>query len=244
MTRTKTQRRKEARRKEAVAEARASWENPSQAHVCAVENYAMFQVLYVNDAAYNCCKSLEGGLAGVPYRTNTVSKRYGALMKRWSAYNALIEKTGIDMNSVANLFSEMDGYMDARVSDFQSAVRGVLEREEVPYAGWIASCETALTMCDYAVNMCRQLMKSLSQISPNARMLSLLIVEEPLKVMRSVTDAVQQIHVRKDIDLTKEKSVEAAFVRMNKAFCKPENFIGAQTAADTLNAEEGRMKIM
>lgn len=241
---TKTQKRQAERHKKEVKTHQKMLENLSQNHVNQLENYAMFQILYVNDAAYNCCKFLGKELETIPYKTKSVRKVYGALMKRWAAYQEFVSSTGLDLNIIANLFSEMDEYMDDRITKLQKAIQDVLERENVPNAHWIASCETAMTVCDYATEISKSIIERLVKVSNRVTWLIPLIVAEPARVMASMADMVQQIHVRAEIDLNNEEKVQIAFRQLNKAFCDPNNFKKAQTTADEENAAEGRMTIM
>ena len=216
----------------------------SEVEIVQLENYATFQILYINDVAYNLCKFLGDELKTIPYKTKSVQKVYGALMKRWAAYQEFVASTGIAQNSVATLFSEMDEYMDDRITKLQKAIQEVLERGNVPHAHWIASCETAMTVCDYATDISKSIIERLVKVSKRVTWLIPLIVAEPARVMASMADMVQQIHVRAEIDLNKEEKVQVAFRQLNKAFCDPHNFKKAQTTADEENAAEGRMTIM
>ena len=240
----KTQKRQAERHKKEVQAQQQMLENLDQNQVNQLENYATFQILYVNDAAYNCCKFLGKELETTPYKTKNVRKVYGALMKRWAAYQEFVASTGIDQNSVATLFSEMDEYMDDRITKLQKAIQEVLERENVPHGHWIASCETAMTVCDYATEISKSIIERLVKVSKRVTWLIPLIVAEPARVMASMADMVQQIHVRAEIDLNNEEKVQIAFRQLNKAFCDPHNFKRAQTTADEENAAEGRMTIM
>ena len=134
--------------------------------------------------------------------------------------------------------------MDDRITKLQKAIQEVLERENVPHAHWIASCETAMTVCDYATEISKSIIERLVKVSKRVTWLIPLIVAEPARVMASMADMVQQIHVRAEIDLNKEEKVQVAFRQLNKAFCDPHNFKKAQTTADEENAAEGRMTIM
>lgn len=240
----KAQKRQAQKHKAEVKAQTEHMANLSEVEIVQLENYATFQILYVNDAAYNCCKFLGKELETIPYKTKNVRKIYGTLMKRWAAYQEFVASTGIDQNSVATLFSEMDEYMDDRITKLQKAIQEVLERENVPHAHWIASCETAMTVCDYATEISKSIIERLVKVSKRVTWLIPLIVAEPARVMASMADMVQQIHVRSEIDLNKEEKVQVAFRQLNKAFCDPHNFKKAQTTADEENAAEGRMTIM
>ena len=241
---TKTDRRQKNRYKKEILAQKERLENLSENDVYQLENYAVLQILYVNDAAYNCCKFLGEELNKIPYKTNTVKKLYSVLMRRWSAYRAFVDSTELDKNTVATLFSEMDEYMDERIDKLQNSIQEVLERENVPHAHWIASCETAMTVCDYATEISKTIIEKLLKVSKRVAWLIPLVVAEPSKVMASMADTVQQIHVRAEIDLNKEEKVQTAFRQLNKAFCNPQNFRKAQATADEENAAEGRMTIM
>lgn len=240
----KAQKRQAQKHKAEVKAQTEHMANLSEVEIVQLENYATFQILYINDVAYNLCKFLGDELKTIPYKTKSVQKVYSALMKRWAAYQEFVASTGIDQNSVATLFSEMDEYMDDRITKLQKAIQEVLERENVPHAHWIASCETAMTVCDYATEISKSIIERLVKVSKRVTWLIPLIVAEPARVMASMADMVQQIHVRAEIDLNKEEKVQVAFRQLNKAFCDPHNFKKAQTTADEENAAEGRMTIM
>lgn len=240
----KAQKRNFQRYKEEIKSREEKLNNLSETEIYQLENYAVFQILYVNDIAYNCCKFLEKELDTVQYKSNAVRKVYGALMKRWNAYREFIKLTGMDQDMVANLFCEMDEYMDAKVTKVQRAITEVLEREEIDYAHWVANCESAATICEYAVEISLRLIEKLSNISKRISILKQIVIAEPARVMVNMSEMVQNIHVRKEIDLNKEDTIQAAFRQLNKAFCNPENFKSAQTTADKVNISEGRDTIM
>ena len=165
-------------------------------------------------------------------------------MKRWSAYRKFIEISGIDQNTMANLFGEMDEYMDEKVDKLRTSMQKVLDRENVQYAHWIANCESAMTVCEYAVEISLKFIERIYKISNRITILKRLVIAEPANVMRDMAELVQKIHVRADIDFNKEDSIQAAFRQLNKAFCNPENFKNAQTTADEINIAEGNDTIM
>lgn len=242
---TKAQKRQAQKHKEEVKAQKEKWENLSEVEIAQLENYAVFQILYVNDAAYNCCKFLGNELQTIPYKSKGVSKIYGALMKRWQAYQEFVESTEMDQTSVATLFGEMDEYMDERITKLQNAIQNVLEKNNIPYAHWIARCEAATTVCDYAVEIAKKLIEHVAPVSKRIAWFIPLIVKEPARVMANLSETVAQIHCGKvDIDLNNEPEVQTAFRQLNKAFCNPQNFKTAQTTADEENMAEGRMTIM
>lgn len=241
---TKTQKRKTQRHKEEAKAQDELMKNLTESQIYQLENYAVFQILYINDAAYNCCKFLKDELDTIPYKTKAVRKIYDALMKRWAAYKEYVDSVGINQDSVAALFCEIDEYMDECISKLQTAIQDVLERENVTYAHWIAKCETAMTVCDYASEISKKIIEKLVHVSKRVVWLIPLIVAEPAKVMQNMAETVSLIHVKANIDLNQQESVKVAFRQLNKAFCNPHNFKNAQTVADAENIAEGRMTIM
>ena len=241
---SKTQKRQAQRRKESLKEAEERMNNLTEDNIRQLENYATFQILYINDVAYNCCKFLDNDLKKIPYKTKAVTKVYGALMKRWNAYQEFINMTEMNMDSVAALFCEMDKYIDDRVTKFRNAVQKVLEDAGIDQAAWVAQVEAALTVCDYAERVATDIIESLLPKSKRMTLLIPLIVKEPARVMGNLADIVQKIHVKVNIDLNTIPEVQAAFRQLNKAFLDPNNFKKAQTTADAENMAEGRMTIM
>lgn len=108
----------------------------------------------------------------------------------------------------------------------------------------MASVETALTVCDYAEQVSKDIIERLVKVSKRISLLIPLVVAEPARVMRNLADMVQQIHVRVEMDLNTVPEVQTAFRQLNKAFLDPNNFKKAQMTADEENAAEGRMTIM
>ena len=240
----KAQKRQAQKHKAEVKAQTEHMANLSEVEIVQLENYATFQILYINDVAYNLCKFLGDELKTIPYRTKSVQKVYGALMKRWAAYQSFINATEMNMESVAALFCEMDEYIDDRVSKFRNAVEHTLTEAGVENAHWVASVETALTVCDYAEQVSKDIIERLVKVSKRISLLIPLVVAEPARVMGNLADMVQQIHVRVELDLNTVPEVQTAFRQLNKAFLDPNNFKKAQTTADEENIAEGRMTIM
>lgn len=241
---TKTQKRQARKHKEEVKEATARMKNLSEDSIHQLENYATFQILYINDAAYQRCMMLGNILKDIPYKTKAVNTIYNALMKRWYAYNEFVKSTGINMDSVYALFGEIDEYIDERIAKFKKAIEQTLSDSGVDNAMWISHVETALTICDYAEQVSRDIIERLVGISPRATFLIPLIIKEPARVMGNLADVVQKIHVKVEIDLNTIPEIQTAFRQLNKAFLDPKNFKKAQEKADVENIAEGRMTIM
>lgn len=240
----KTQKRQAQRHREEIMAQAERMKNLDENGIRQLENYATFQILYINDAAYQRCKMLGPMLKDITYRSNGVQKIYGALMKRWDAYQQMINSTEIDMNSVYALFGEMDEYIDERIAKFKKAIEEKISEAGVEQAKWIAHVETALTMCDYAEQVSRDIIESLVKVSKRVAWLIPLIIAEPARVMKNMANLVQQIHVRVELDLNTIPEVQTAFRQLNKAFLDPNNFKKAQETADEENIAEGRMTIM
>lgn len=241
---SKTEKRHTQRRKEEEKAAMERMKNLDEQSINALINYGIMQILYINDAAYNCCKQLGDELPNIPYKSNAVKKIYSALMKRWQVHRDILNDPGLDPNSVAALFGEMDEYVDQFVDQFQASIQDVLTREGVPNAHWVANVETANTMCAYAVQIAKDYVESIVHFDKRAAMITAMIANEPARVMSNMSTVVNSIHVKKDIDLKTEPTVQRTFKKFNKSFISPENFLKAQQTADAENAAEGRMLIM
>lgn len=240
----KAQKRHAQKHKDELKAAQERMDNLDENGIRQLENYATFQILYINDVAYNLCLNLNQELSKIPYKSNGVRKVYDALMKRWKAYQEFINMTDMNMESVAELFSHMDSYIDERVDKFRNAIEAVLEQNNVQPSHWIASVETALTLCEYAEQFARDIIASLTKKSKRIAFLYPLVIKEPARVMKNMGDIVQQIHVKITLDLNTVPEIQAAFRQLNKAFVSANNFKQAQEAADEENIAEGRMTIM
>lgn len=241
---SKTQKRQAQRHKEEQKAAEEHMKNLDEKAINALINYSVMQILYINDAAFNCCKQLGDELSKIPYKSNAVRKVYGALMKRWQVHRDILESPDLDQDSVAELFGEIDGYVDKNIDSFRDAVKGVLERENVEHADWIADVETANTLCSYAVQIAKDIIEGLVKVDKRASFFTLLMANEPKRVMGNMSELVQSIHVKKEIELNTEPTVQASFRKLNKQFISAENFINAQHKADAENRANGRMVIM
>lgn len=240
----KAQKRQAQKHKAEVKAQTEHMANLSEVEIVQLENYATFQILYINDVAYNLCKFLGDELKKIPYKSKAVPKIYAALMKRWNAYQEFINATGMDMNSVAALFCEMDEYIDNRVSKFSKAMENAMAGAGAEHPHWIASVETAYTVCDYAEQISKDIIERMAGISKKASCLISLVISEPKRVMKNLADTVQEIHVRVNLNLNDVPEIQSAFRQLNKAFLDPNNFKKAQTTADEENMAEGRMTIM
>lgn len=242
---SKTQKRQAERRKEELKEQEERWNNLTETEIVQLENYVAFQILYINDVAYNACKFLEPEIKKIPYKSNAVAKAYNALMKRWKTYQAFVDQADMDQNSVAALFCEMDEYIDDTVIEITKAIRTVLYNNAVDYPEYIAKVETAYVVCDYASKISKTLIEKIVKKSKRIVYLIPLIIDEQTRIMGNLADTVAAIHVRGcNIDLNKEPTVMSAFNKINKSFINATNFKNAQEIADEENIAEGRMTIM
>ena len=242
---TKTQKRQTIRHKEEVKAASERMQNLDEASIARLENYAVYQILYLNDVACNACKFLGDELKTIPYKSKAVKTIYGALMKRVNAYWEFVNMAKIDQYSLAELFGEMDDYLDDRVAEFRQAMIDCLADTGIDHPHWVAQVESAMTLCDYAVTCAKDYIRSISNVSSYAPYMLGLVIEEIYKVAKSMSEMVQTIHVGKIVvDLNNDPRVARSFKRLNKAFVSPDNFIIASKTADAANAEEGRMKLM
>lgn len=243
---TKTEKRHAKRRKEQLKEAKERLENLTQNQIYQLENYTVFQILYINDAACNECRFLESKLNAMPYKSKAVRKIYDALMKRVNAYWEMIYSTTIDKDSLANLFGNIDDYMDKPIYELKNAVQEVLTENGVPHADWVASVETAYTLCHFAEMCSLELIQKVSKWSKEVYKMKAVVISSITEVARSLTESVQEIHMgnKYNIDLNTNPTTMRAFKRMYKTFCDPQMFLDAAKSADDENEREGRMKLM
>ena len=243
---TKTEKRHAQRRKEQLQEAKKRLENLTENQIYQLENYTVFQILYINDAACNECRFLESKLNAMPYRSKAIRKIYNALMKRVNAYWDMVYSTAIDKDSLANLFGNIDNYMDEPIAQLKDAIQKVLEENGVPYADWVASVETAYTLCHYAEISSLELIDKVSKYSKEVYKMKVVVISSITNVARNLTESVQEIHMGKkyDIDLNTNPVTMKAFKRMYRAFSDPQMFLNAAKSADEENEKEGRMKLM
>lgn len=242
---TKTQKRQTQRHKEEIKASTERMQNLDEKGIANLENYAVYQILYMNDVACNACKFLGEELKTIPYKSQTVHKIYNALMKRVNAYWEFVNIAKIDQYSLAELFGEMDDYLDDMIANFKDAMTKCLSSAGIQQAHWVASVECASTLCDYATVTTKDYIKSISRVSPNAKYLLGLCIENIFKVARSLSETVQTIHVGKTvINLNDDPKIASTFRKLNKAFTNPENFIKAVSHADEVNKLENRMQLM
>ena len=243
---TKTEKRHAEKRKQELKEAQEKLENLTQNQIYQLENYTVFEILYINDAASNECRFLESKLNAMPYRSKAIRKIYNALMKRVNAYWEMIYSTTIDKDSLANLFGNIDDYMDEPISELKNAIQKVLEENEVPHADWVASVETAYTLCHFAEMSSLELIQKVSKWSKEVYKMKAVVISSITDVARSLTESVQEIHMgnKYNIDLNTNPTTMRAFKRMYKAFSDPRMFLNAAKSADEENEKEGRMKLM
>ena len=218
--------------------------NPTPQMVNSLENYCVYQILYANDAACNQIKFLGDTLKTIPYKSKGAQIKYNALMKRVNAYWDMIKASDIDQNSLAEMFMNMDEYTDKHIDKFRDAVDEVFVKRDIEQHAWVAQVETALVMCQYAVQIGIDLIDRLKRL-PNTRpvAISKLLIVEILRVMEDFSEyVVIAAHIiNETIDLNAEPTVQNAFRALNKAYIKPENYTQALTAANEENMAEGRM---
>lgn len=225
---------------------REKMSNLSENEINQLENYAAMQILYINDYARNNCILLGEDLKKQNYRSKAVKTIYGALMKRWSRYQNIIDSFTIDMQSISNLFCEIDDYMDDRIINVKKALEEVFVRNGLEAANWVAKVETAEILCNYAASSASHIIQKVVCYSKRFAVMTPLIINEQCRVMKAMADIVAEIHVgtKINIDLNKEEKLQVAMRQLNKAFLDPKNFSKAQEKADKINIEENRMTIM
>jgi hypothetical protein len=242
---TKTQKRQAQHYKEAFKSASERMSNLDDRGAAQLENYVTYQILYINDVACNACKFLGDELKTIPYKSKAVKTIYNALMKRVNAYWEFLNISKIDHYSLAELFEGMDDYLDDKIADFKEAMASCLKENGIDQSHWVASVECAATLCDYATVIAKDYIRAVYSVTPEAKYMLGLVIEEIFKVSRSLADTVQTIHVgKKVVDLNTNPQIVSAFKKLNKAFVNPENFIKAVTSADETNKAEGRPVLM
>lgn len=241
---SKAQKKQTQRYNEELKAAKERMKNPTPQMVVNLENYCVYQILYANDAACNQIKFLGDTLKTIPYKSKGAQIKYNALMKRVNAYWEMVNASDINQDSLAEMFANMDGYTDKHIDNFRNAVNEVLVKNNVEQHSWVAQVETAHVMCQYAVQIGKDLLARLKFL-PNTHpvTISKLLIVEILRVMddfsKFVTDAAHLGNVV--INLNEEPTVQEAFRALNKAYIKPENYTKALAAANEENYAEGRM---
>lgn len=224
--------------------AKERMKNPTPQMVVNLENYCVYQILYANDAACNQIKFLGDTLKTIPYKTKGAQVKYNALMKRVNAYWEMVNASDLDQSSLAEMFMNIDAYTDEHIDNFHKAVNDVLVNNGIEQHEWVAQVETALVLCQYAVQIGLDLIDRL-QYLPNTHPSTVrkLLIVEILRVMDDFSKfVVEAAHIGNTlIDLNKEPTVEKAFRSLNKAYIKPENYTKALAAANKENEAEGRM---
>lgn len=245
---TKAQKKQTRKYTDEIRAAKERMKNPTPQMVVNLENYVVYQILYANDAACNQIKFLAPDIEKVEYVSELTRKRlktiYNALMKRVNAYWEMINASNVDQAALAELFANMDIYTDENIDNFRKSIDEVLILHGVGQHEWVAKVETALVMCQYAVQIGIDLLDRL-QYLPNTHPATIrkLLIVEVLRVMDGFSKFVaESAHLGNTlIDLNKEPTVEAAFRKLNIAYIKPENYTKALAAANRENKAEGRM---
>lgn len=245
---TKSQKKQTQRYNEEIKAAKERMKNPTPQMVVNLENYVVYQILYANDAACNQIKFLAPHIEKVEYVSELTKKRlktiYNALMKRVNAYWEMINASDVDQSSLAELFSNMDVYTDENIDNFRKAIDEVLMLHKIEQHEWVAKVETALVMCQYAVQIGIDLLDRLQRL-PNTHPATIrkLLIVEILRVMDDFSKFVTEAaHTGKElINLNDEPTVQQAFRALNKAYVKHENYTKALAAANKENEAEGRM---
>lgn len=242
---TKTEKRHAEHHKKMQKESMERLNNLDPNSIAQLENYAIYQTLYINDAACNECRFLRGQLEKMPYKSKAVKKIYDALMKRVNAYWEMVYSTAIDQESLASLFSNMDDYMDEPISNLKKSIKEVLDENDVPYSDWVASVETAYTVCHLAEVSSLELIQHVSKWSKEIHKMKCIVISSIVDVILSMSETVQAIHMSKiNIDLNINPKTMGAFKKLYKTFSDPNRFLAAVKSADEENKAEHRMTIM
>lgn len=246
----KSEKRKIEKFKEKEREIEDMFKNPTPQVIATIENYCVFNLLYLNDTACNAVKFLGNDLDKRCYKGKWAKTLYNAAMKRVNAYFELIEKA-VDINSIANLFGEMDEYTDDLVIGLKVSIRNALVNNGYEYkeADWVASVETAYTLCNYAIGFGNDCVAKLEKLHNNKRTISIfrkLFIVSIARVMQSFSNAVIDASPYKSnvIDLNMDAGVQKALGRFNKVYMNPTNFIKAVNVADEENEQNGYTKLM
>lgn len=210
-----------------------------------LENYCLYQLLYINDAACNACKFLGPELNDIPFKTKAPHTLYAAAMKRVNTYWALVNSTEFDQQSLANLFCELDEFFDGNVDDFRVAIRNALEQHNIPHAHALAALECTRTLCDYAVKEGIDLSKSLTEYGGRGNVLRPLIIIDILSVMEQLCSYVYTaVHITTPINLNEVPEIRDAFTKLHTSHTKAKNFKQALEKATEENKRTNSQSLM
>lgn len=247
---SKAQKKQTQRYNDEIKAAKERMKNPTPQMVQGLENYCIYQIIYMNDAACNAIKFLEPQIGNVQYNHPSTSKRlkaiYGGVRRRSDEYMRKIANS-FDQGSIAELFGNMDEYTEGHIDNLRKSIENVLVRRNIGQSAWIASVETANILCQYAVQIGLDLLGRLERLpGSHALLIRGMLIIDVLKAMSDLTDFVASAgHIGNTlIDLNKEPEVVQAFRAFNKAYIKPENFTSAAVRADEENIAEGRETVM
>lgn len=231
---TKSERRRNERRKEATKAMEALIKNPTEPYKYLMGTYGFYGVLYLNDVVFNLCKDVERELHSLDYKDKGAQKICGALSKRMDNYFDIIKEPLLDRYSLAALFGEIDDYMDQRVSEVAREIENVLVGYSISNAHWLACCETTHLLCRYAIQI-NEMFQSAGIMSDDQRFIvGLANLTEILGILDSLCHfAIVVGHVRDNINLNQHDKVLKAFKRLDKAFLDGEKFSNAMNAAQT-----------
>ena len=242
---TKTQRKHQEQYKEQKKIAAERFANPDEHTIAALENYCLYLLMYVNDMACTKCRFLGTELKKLTFRTKRPEVLHNALMKRVKAYMDMIDSSELDQNALANLFSEMDLFMDNAVGDFEREMTNALKDHNVPNYEVLAKCETTRAVCDYAVCMGHRIVESLNEAHGRGFLLKPFILQEMLNVMNDICSYVYaSAHIGGAINLNEIPALTKAFNKLNKTFISPDNFAKALANAEKENKEDGNKSLM
>lgn len=247
---SKAQKKQTQRYNEEIKAAKERMKNPTPQMVRGLENYCIYQIVYMNDAACNAIKFLEPRIENVKYNHPSTSKRlkaiYGGVKKRADEYMRKFSNS-FDQYAIAELFGNMDEYTEENIDNLRKSIEDVLVSRNLEQSAWIASVETANILCQYAVQIGLDLISRLERLpGSHPFLMRELLITDILKAMNDLNNFVASAgHIGNMlIDLNKEPEVVKAFRAFNKAYIKPENFTSAATRADEENIAEGREAVM
>lgn len=242
----KAQKRQSERFKEGKRRHEEMMKNLSPNDIAQLENYVVYQCLYINDAACAECEFLADKLKNMQYRSKQVRTIYEALIKRVKAYREKIDSTQMDKDSLYNLFNRLDENLERPFYKLRQSIEDVIVSSGVDHAEWVAAVESAYTMCDFAVKVTSQLIDKCAKYSKNiGKIRSILVIKEICDVAQSLSDIVAQIHVKdKEIDISKDKNARNALESVYDIFINPNNFLDAVNDADVQNAKDGTAPLM
>lgn len=209
--------------------------NPTPEVLTRLEEYVCWQVLYINDCACNQVIFLESELKNVHYNGKGAKILYNAARKRVASYLELVNALDFDEDYLVEMSSQMDEYMDGPANNLKKEIQRALDENNIERSSWVAAVETARLITHYAVEVSKQYLSKIQNVSTKCRGLWYFNLSELSNVMEQLGDFVFKTSNvgDKNVDLNKDERVLAAFKKFVKAFTSADNFT---TASANTNA--------